>query len=147
MVLGLLLSGCPRAAEKKDEPTAEEEREVCEKVCAFKGRYPGHMHLRTRTVELLWTASREASPPDSFTIVCTVLEGPSCEVRGEGPAQPLKRTLAQETVRQLDPKSIEQSAGYEVTARCHVKDGRFDEARCERDRGNGFGGLPVGACD
>jgi hypothetical protein len=105
------------------------------------------MHLTSSTIaRILDTASRHIRRDlsgASFTLLCTVEEGPACRFVSSDWADQALVPLALRIVDEIGWKAIEHAARRQVVVRCTVPLASPAKARCECDRGDGFAALEV----
>jgi len=105
------------------------------------------MHLTHTTItRILETASRHIRRDisgASFTILCTVEEGPACRFASADWADQALAPLALRIMDEIGWKAIEHAARRQVVVRCAVPLADPANAHCECDRGDGFALLEV----
>jgi hypothetical protein len=105
------------------------------------------MHLTQATIaSILETASRHIRRDlsgASFTLLCTVEEGPACRFASSDWSDQALAPVALRIVDEIGWKAIEHAARRQVVVRCTVPMSDPARARCECDRGDGFAPLEV----
>ena len=105
------------------------------------------MHLTRATItRILETASRHIRRDltgASFTILCTVEEGPACRFASADWSDQTLTPLVLTIVDEIGWKSIEHAARRQVVIRCTVPVVDPAGARLECDRGDGFVSVEV----
>jgi hypothetical protein len=79
----------------------------------------------------------------SFSLICTVEEGPACRFAQAGLADHTLDALAVALIDELGWKAVENAARRQVLIRCSIPDSDLSRAACECDRGDGPVIVPV----